>query len=196
MHGYNFTDRVRRVLQGARAAANELGHEFVGTEHMLLGFTREGEGRGARVVANLGVPLPTLERATLAAVTLRSGTTSRPDLPYSAAGKRVLEHAMSEARENNHPYVWTEHLLLGMLREERGIAAQGLRAAGLSVETARAEMLRVVAQPVHSASAIKPDAGPPVGFLVVATFSNGAMVSQTSRTADEARAFLDQWSGS
>jgi ATP-dependent Clp protease ATP-binding subunit ClpC len=193
MHGYNFTDRVRRVLHRAREAAHELGHDFVGTEHVLLGFIREGEGRGVQVVANLGVPLTMLERATLDAVTRHTTGTDRPDLPYTAGGKRILEHAMSEARENNHPYVGTEHLLLGMVREGRGIAAHVLIAAGVTVEKARAEMLRVVAQPAPPAPPTKPDASPPVGFLVVVTYSNGAMLSQTFGTSDAARAFLDQW---
>jgi ATP-dependent Clp protease ATP-binding subunit ClpC len=134
-----------------------------------------------------------LETATLGAVKSHGATIAKPDLPYTAAGKRILEHAMSEARENNHPYVGTEHLLLGMLREGRGIAAQILMAAGLSVEKARAEMLRVVARPVPAAPPIKPEGSAPVGFLVVATYPNGAMVSQTFRTPDEARTFLDQW---
>src|SRR6266571_4715334 len=93
MNGYNFTDRVRKVLQMAREEAARLHHEYVGTEHILLGLIREGEAVAAG-----------------------------PDLPYTSRAKKVLELAMSEARELNHSYVGTEHLLLGLLREEKGIA--------------------------------------------------------------------------
>ncbi len=125
MNGYNFTDRVRKVLQMAREEAARLHHEYVGTEHILLGLIREGEGVAAAVLTNLNVDLEEIQQKI----------------------------DMSEARELNHSYVGTEHLLLGLLREEKGIAAQVLTDAGVNLEQARAETLRLLGSEMPSASA-------------------------------------------
>src|SRR3989449_5448209 len=145
MNGYNFTDRVRRVLRLAREGAARLHHEYVGTEHILLGLIREGEGVAATVLTNLNVDLEEISRRI--EETVRKGTaagSAGPDLPYTSRAKKILEFAMSEARELNHRYVGTEHLLLGVLREEKGIGAQVLSDAGVTLETARSEVLRVL----------------------------------------------------
>ena len=145
MNGYNFTERVRKVLAMAREEAARLHHEYVGTEHILLGLIREGEGVAATVLQNLSVELDELEQVINDVV--RKGTSpdpTRPDLPYTSRAKKVLELAMAEAREVNHSYVGTEHLLMGLLREEKGIAAQVLIDAGVTVDAARAEMLRIL----------------------------------------------------
>jgi len=145
MNGYNFTDRVRKVLKMARDEAARLNHEYVGTEHLLLGLTREGEGVAAAVLTNLNVELEEIIRTIDA--TVKKGKTPQTrglDLPYTSRAKKVLELAMSEARELSHSYVGSEHLLLGLLREEKGIAAQVLVAAGLTLESARAETLRLL----------------------------------------------------
>jgi len=145
MNGYNFTERVRKVLAMAREEAHGLKHEYVGTEHMLLGLLREGEGVAATVLQNLNIELDAL-RSTIVDVVKRgrAGSTPGPDLPYTSRAKKVLELAMSEARELDHSYVGTEHLLLGLLREEKGIAAQVLGDAGLTLEKAREETLRIL----------------------------------------------------
>src|SRR5213592_1942825 len=122
MNGYNFTDRVRKVLQMAREEAARLHHEYVGTEHILLGLIREGEGVAAAVLTNLNVDLEEIQQKI--EETVKKGKAAAADLPYTSRAKKVLELAMSEARELNHSYVGTEHLLLGLLREEKGIAAQ------------------------------------------------------------------------
>jgi ATP-dependent Clp protease ATP-binding subunit ClpC len=145
MNGYNFTDRVRKVLQMAREEAARLHHEYVGTEHILLGLIREGEGVAAAVLANLNVDLEEIQQKIEDSVKKgKAAAAAGPDLPYTSRAKKVLELAMSEARELNHSYVGTEHLLLGLLREEKGIAAQVLTDVGVNLEQARAETLRLL----------------------------------------------------
>ena len=145
MNGYNFTERVRKVLAMAREEAARLHHEYVGTEHILLGLIREGEGVAATVLQNLSVDLDEIQQKIEETVKKgKAAQTTGPDLPYTSRAKKVLELAMSEARELNHSYVGTEHLLLGLLREEKGIAAQVLTDAGVNLEAARAETLRLL----------------------------------------------------
>src|SRR5436305_9631932 len=145
MNGYNFTDRVRKVLQMAREEAARLHHEYVGTEHILLGLIREGEGVAAAVLTNLNVDLEEIQQKIEETVKKgKAAAAAGPDLPYTSRAKKVLGLAMSEARELNHSYVGTEHLLLGLLREEKGIAAQVLTDAGVNLDAARAETLRIL----------------------------------------------------
>ncbi len=145
MNGYNFTERVRKVLQLARDEAARLHHEYVGTEHILLGLIREGEGVAAAVLQNMNVDLDEVQQKIEDTVKKgKAAQTTGPDLPYTSRAKKVLELAMSEARELNHSYVGTEHLLLGLLREEKGIGAQVLTDAGVNLEAARTETLRLL----------------------------------------------------
>src|SRR5438477_244145 len=154
MNGYNFTDRVRKVLQMAREEAARLHHEYVGTEHILLGLIREGEGVAAAVLTNLNVDLEEIQQKIEETVKKgKAAAAAGPDLPYTSRAKKVLELAMSEARELNHSYVGTEHLLLGLLREEKGIAAQVLTDAGVNLEQARAETLRLLGSEMPSGPA-------------------------------------------
>ena len=145
MQGYNFTERVRKVLAMAREEAARLNHEFVGTEHMLLGLIREGEGVACAVLQNLNVDLEDVTHTI--EETVKSGKAAQaigPDLPYTSRAKKTLELSMSQARDFDHSYVGTEHLLLGLLREEKGIAAQVLIHAGVTLDAARAETLRLL----------------------------------------------------
>ena len=154
MNGYNFTERVRKVLAMAREEAARLHHEYVGTEHILLGLIREGEGVAATVLQNLNVELDEIQQKI--EETVKKGKAVQatgPDLPYTSRAKKVLELAMAEARELNHSYVGTEHLLLGLLREEKGIAAQVLTEAGVNLEAARAETLRILGTDVQAGTA-------------------------------------------
>src|SRR5690349_16513259 len=145
LNGYNFTDRVRKVLQMAREEAARLHHEYVGAEHILLGLIREGEGVAAAVLTNLNVDLEEIQQKIEETVKKgKAAAAAGPELPYTSRAKKVLELAMMEARELNHSYVGTEHLLLGLLREEKGIAAQVLTDAGVSLEQSRAETLRLL----------------------------------------------------
>ena len=161
MNGYNFTERVRKVLAMAREEAARLHHEYVGTEHILLGLVREGEGVAAAVLQNLSVDLEEVQQKI--EETVKKGKAAQatgPDLPYTSRAKKVLELAMGEARELNHSYVGTEHLLLGLLREEKGIAAQVLTDAGVNLEAARAETLRLLGTEMPQGGATPPGATP------------------------------------
>src|ERR687898_817157 len=150
MNGYNFTERVRKVLAMAREEAARLHHEYVGTEHILLGLIREGEGVAATVLQNLNVELDEIQQKIEETVKKgKAAQTTGPDIPYTSRAKKVLELAMAEARELSHSYVGTEHLLLGLLREEKGIAAQVLTDAGVNLEAARAETLRILAKEIE-----------------------------------------------
>jgi ATP-dependent Clp protease ATP-binding subunit ClpC len=145
---YNFTDRVRKVLAMAREEAIRLQHDYVGTEHILLGLIREGEGVAAAVLTNLNVDLDQIHERVEESVRKGKATIALGELPYTSRAKKVLEFAMSEAREFNHSYVGTEHLLLGLLREEKGIAAQVLNSLGVTLDEARAETLKVLGSDV------------------------------------------------
>jgi ATP-dependent Clp protease ATP-binding subunit ClpC len=145
---YNFTDRVRKVLAMAREEAIRLQHDYVGTEHILLGLIREGEGVAAAVLTNLSVDLDQIHERVEESVRKGKATIALGELPYTSRAKKVLEFAMAEARDFNHSYVGTEHLLLGLLREEKGIAAQVLNSLGVTLEEARAETLKVLGSDV------------------------------------------------
>lgn len=145
MNGYNFTERVRKVLALAREEAADLHIQYVGTEHILLGLIREGNGTAFTVLTNFGVNGQQLRSRLLEVITpSRTPEFRGPDLPYTSRAKKTLELAMTEARDFNHSYVGTEHLLLGLLAEAKGIAAQVLNEAGVTLDPAREETLRVL----------------------------------------------------
>ena len=147
MNGYNFTERVRKVLAMAREESVRLHHEFVGTEHILLGLIREGEGVGIMAMRNLGVDPDALPEQIEAIIQKGRARVTGPDLPYTSRAKKVLELAMSEARDLSHSYVGTEHLLLGLVAEHKGIAAQLLTDAGITLERAREEVQKILVGP-------------------------------------------------
>jgi ATP-dependent Clp protease ATP-binding subunit ClpC len=145
VNGYNFTERVRKVLAMAREEAARLHHEYVAPQHMLLGLLREGEGVASVMIQNCGANLDELAGAVEAAA--GKGKTSHeggPDLPYTSRAKKVLELAMAEARDLNHRYVGTEHLLMGVIREGQSPATQALNDAGVTEEKARAAMIAIL----------------------------------------------------
>ena len=198
MPGYNFTDGVRSALQAARDEAASLGHEYVGTEHILLGLLRTDDGVPTTALAALGVPRADLRKSTLDL--LKPGTPGRgqgPDLPYTSRAKKVLEEAMHEARGLGHTEVGTEHILLGSLREGKGVAAQALGGHGISLEMARAEILRILKaeearEPGQSPRAT---AVPPSSFLVVIENANGSLGARRFPSAAAAIEFLKLWGG-
>jgi ATP-dependent Clp protease ATP-binding subunit ClpC len=162
MNGYNFTERVRKVLAMAREEAARLHHEYVGTEHILLGLIREGEGVAAAVLQNLSVDLDEIQQKIEETVKKgKAAAATGPDLPYTSRAKKVLELAMGEARDLSHGYVGTEHLLLGLLREEKGIAAQVLTDAGVNLDAAKAETLRLLGTEMPQGGAAAPTPGTP-----------------------------------
>jgi len=148
---YNFTDRVRKVLAMAREEAIRLQHDYVGTEHILLGLIREGEGVAAAVLTNLSVDLEQVQERIEESVRRGKATIALGELPYTSRAKKVLEFAMAEARELNHSYVGTEHLLLGLLREEKGIAAEVLNQLGVTLEEARRQTLKLLGSDPNAA---------------------------------------------
>jgi len=150
MSGYNFTDGVRKVLQMSREEAARLHHDHVGTEHLLLSIMREGDGVPAAMMAVLNVnPNDVVSRVEALIKPGTADQTFGPDLPYTSRAKKVLEISMSEAREMAHSHVGSEHLFLGLLREETGITAQVLAPLGIHIDQARAEVLRLVGDRVH-----------------------------------------------
>lgn len=144
MTGYNFTERVRTILENARNESARLGHEYIGTEHILLALAAEGQGVASAVMENLKVDLPGL-RITIDDVMKRGkGSPPTPNLPFTTRSKQVFDLSADESRTMGHHYVGTEHLLLGLLREGRGVAAQVLMHSGLNLEAARTEVLRLL----------------------------------------------------
>ena len=144
MDSYNFTERVRKVLTMARDEAHRLHHEYIGTEHILLGLIHEGEGIAAAVFENLKIDVIGVGAKVEEIVRIGKSVSDNRDLPYTSRAKKVLELAIHSARELGHSYVGTEHILLGLLREEKGIGAQVLTDAGLTFEAARNEVRRLL----------------------------------------------------
>lgn len=140
---YPFTDQVRRALALAREEALKLQHEYVGTEHLLLGLLRDEKEPAVVVLKNLGAEAQPVAERVKRRVRPGSGagTPGLGDLPYTSRGKKVLEHAIAAASALNDSYVGTEHLLLGLLREEKGIAAELLNEFGVTWVRARDEIV-------------------------------------------------------
>ncbi len=139
-----FTDRARKVMALANQEAQRLNHEYIGTEHILLGLVKEGSGVGATVLKNLGIDIKKLRLEVEALVKSGPDMVTVGKLPQTPRAKRVIEFAIEEARSLNHDYVGTEHLLLGLLRERDGIAAQVLANLGLQPESVRQEVLNLL----------------------------------------------------
>jgi ATP-dependent Clp protease ATP-binding subunit ClpC len=140
----NFTDRVRKVLSMAREEATRLRHDYVGTEHILLGLIREGEGVAAAILTNLNVDLDELRNRIEERVESGKSDMTADEVPYTTRAKKVLEFSVAEARSLKHSYVGTEHLLLGLLREEKGVAAQVLEEVDVTIDVARNETIRLL----------------------------------------------------
>ena len=119
-----FTDRARKILQLANQEAQRLRHEYIGTEHILLGLAREGSGVAVAVLKNLGVKPRTITREVERLVQKGSSVNSTERFPQTPRAKKVIEYSMEEAGNLGHDYVGSEHILLGLLREDHGAAAQ------------------------------------------------------------------------
>jgi ATP-dependent Clp protease ATP-binding subunit ClpC len=167
--GYNFTDRVRRVLILAREQAGRLGHEYVSPDHILLGILTEGNGVAAAAIVRLGVALPTLGAALEARMKPGKQVSPSLDLPYTSRAKKVLELAMAEARELHHQYVGTEHLLLGVLREGKNKAAAVLMEHGLPAGRVRAEIVRLLGSEIAASPPAEAWVGPALSPEALAT---------------------------
>ncbi len=139
-----FTERVRKVIALARQEALRLHHDYIGTEHLLLGLVKEGEGVAAVVLTNLGINLDDLRRSVENAVSSGAETLVLGEVPLNQEARSALNLAVDEARKMNHTYIGTEHLLLGLLREERGVACQVLLSLGLDADLVRSETVRLL----------------------------------------------------
>ncbi len=139
-----FTDRARKVMALANQEAQRFNHEYIGTEHILLGLVKEGSGVGANVLKNLDVDLRKVRLEVEKLVKSGPDMVTMGKLPQTPRAKKVIEYAIEEARNLNHNYVGTEHLLLGLLREHDGVAAQVLMNLGLKLEEVREEVLNLL----------------------------------------------------
>ena len=140
-----FTERARKVLTLAQEEAQRFNHNYIGTEHLLLGLVREGDGVAARVLSNLGVQLPKVRSAVEFIIGRGEGMVVG-EIGLTPRAKKVIELAVDEVRRLNHHYIGTEHLLLGLVREGEGIAAGVLESLGVSLEKVRAQVMQVVNQ--------------------------------------------------
>jgi hypothetical protein len=139
-----FTDRARKVIQLANQEAQRLNHEYIGTEHILLGLIKEGSEVAANVLKNLDIDLRKI-RLEIEKIALPGPDMVTPGkLPQTPRAKKVIEYSIEEARNLNHNYIGTEHLLLGLLREQEGLAAQVLMILGLKLEDVRAEVMHIL----------------------------------------------------
>jgi len=146
-----FTDRARKVMALANQEAQRFNHEYIGTEHILLGLVKEGSGVGATVLKNLDVDIKKLRLEVEKLVKSGPDMVTMGKLPQTPRAKKVIEYAIEEARALNHNYVGTEHILLGLLRESEGIAAQVLMNLGLKLEDVRQEVLNLLGAGVEDA---------------------------------------------
>ncbi|MCH2137737.1 MAG: ATP-dependent Clp protease ATP-binding subunit [Phycisphaerales bacterium] len=138
------TDRARKVMALANQEAQRFNHEYIGTEHILLGLVKEGSGVGANVLKNLDIDLRKVRLEVEKLVKSGPEMVTMGKLPQTPRAKKVLEYAIEEARNLNHNYVGTEHLLLGLLREQDGVAAQVLMNLGVKLEEVREEVLNLL----------------------------------------------------
>ncbi|MCL6498822.1 MAG: ATP-dependent Clp protease ATP-binding subunit ClpC, partial [Firmicutes bacterium] len=140
-----FTERARRVIILAQDEAKRLNHSAVGTEHILLGIVREGEGVASKVLESLHIS-PERIRAEIESAIGRGDRTPYEEVTFTPRAKKVLELALDEARRLGHNYIGTEHLLLGLIREGEGVAARVLEAMGADLERVRAQVVYLLGE--------------------------------------------------
>ncbi len=154
-----FTDRARKVMQLANQEAQRFNHEYIGTEHVLLGLIKEGSGVAANVLKNLDVDLRKIRLEVEKLVQSGPDMVTMGKLPQTPRAKKVIEYSMEEARNLGHNYVGTEHILLGLLREQEGVAAQVLMNLGLKLEEVREEVLNLLGHGIESEGGERNPAG-------------------------------------
>ncbi len=148
-----FTERSQLVVLTAQEEAKRLNHDYVGTEHILLALIAVGEGVAVQVMSNLGVDLRRVRREVEKIVGTGESVMLPDEIPFTPRARKILDYAEEEARHMGHPYVGTEHLLLGILREDEGVAARVLENLGLCLGAVREEVLDLLGEK-------KPEAGP------------------------------------
>ena len=162
-----FTDRARRVVVLAQEESRLLGHNYIGTEHLLLGLLHEGEGVGARTLQQLGVSLPAA-RQEVELIIGKGGSVPAGHIPFTPRAKKVLELSLRASLQLGHNYIGTEHVLLGLLREGTGVAAQILDRMGVSVHAARTTVIDILSRHETGQGPVRP-----AGQLDVSRFSPG-----------------------
>jgi ATP-dependent Clp protease ATP-binding subunit ClpC len=199
MPGYNFTEHLRTVLAMAREEAATLHYDELGTEHLLLGLTREGQGIAIGVMESFSVSPARIRDTVLGMLPPRRGLSDRADISYTSRAKKVLELAMAEARALEHDYIGTEHLLLGLLAEQKGVAARVLVDAGLTLDGARHATLRLLGDaPAATRGGASADVRRPrrrsdlSAIVMELRFEDGSTKRHECRTRFEAMRFLMQ----
>lgn len=139
-----FTENVKQVMKLAREESARLGHNYIGTEHLLLGIIKDGKGKAVAVLTNLGLSLETVRQSVEDYVTTTGGTMTIGEVPYTPRAKQILEVAANEAKEMKTQFIDVEHLLLALLKDKEGVAAQILAAFGVDYKTAMEETLAVL----------------------------------------------------
>jgi len=138
-----FTDRARRVVVLAQDEARLLNHDYLGTEHLLLGLIREGEGVAVKALESLGIS-PEAVRAQVQETIAQGQGAPTSHIPFTPQAKKVLELSFREALQLNHHYLGTEHLLLGLIREGEGVAAQVLMQLGADLSRVRQRVIELL----------------------------------------------------
>jgi len=141
-----FTDRARRVVVLAQEEARTLGHDFIGTEHLLLGLVDEGHGVAAKALESLGIGLEAVRQRVEDAVPPGTVEPRTGHIPFTPRAKSVLELSLRESQLLGHRYVGTEHILLGLIRQGDGVAAQVLTALGADLDGVREQVVRLLAE--------------------------------------------------
>ena len=196
MTGYDFNSRVRGALIKAREDARRRHHEYVGTEHLLLGLLAEEDTLVVDVLENLGVRPIDLQMAVERMITegRPSGRRQTPDLPYTARARVVLDQAISAAHEFGDGYVGTQHLLLGLIREKQGVAARAMTAAGLTEPELLREAVRLLQGEAVAAMIDVPksqsDTQIPLSIAVEVHYGDGSMAKKIFTSKDDAIGFL------
>jgi ATP-dependent Clp protease ATP-binding subunit ClpC len=142
-----FTDRARQIVVLAQAEARMLGHDYIGTEHILLGLIREGEGMGAKALESLSISLGAV-RSQVEEIIGRGAGSPPSHIPFTPRAKKVLELSLREALQLGHSYIGTEHILLGLIREGEGVAAQVLEKLGADGERTREAVMGLLGEPM------------------------------------------------
>jgi ATP-dependent Clp protease ATP-binding subunit ClpC len=139
-----FTDRARRAVVLAQEEARMLNHNYIGTEHLLLGLVREYDGVAGKALTSLGISLEAV-RGQFEQTIGQGQATTRGHIPFTSRAKKVLELALREALQLGHNYIGTEHILLGLIREGEGVAAQVLQSLGVDLNRARQAVIQLLA---------------------------------------------------
>ncbi|TXR52369.1 ATP-dependent Clp protease ATP-binding subunit [Quadrisphaera setariae] len=175
-----FTDRARRVVVLAQEEARMLNHNYIGTEHILLGLIHEGEGVAAKAMESLGISLDSV-REQVQEIIGQGQQAPSGHIPFTPRAKKVLELSLREALQLGHNYIGTEHILLGLIREGEGVAAQVLVKLGADLNRVRQQVLQLLSgyQGKEPATAGGPQEGTPSGSLVLDQF--GRNLTQAAR---------------